>query len=111
MSQPEVAGPDRFAEMEAIRKTLEAEGFVPTWWDAPPGTIYPGTVHARDEVLWIVSGRARVAIGAGQRELGPGDRVDIPAGVRHGLEVLGGEVLVFYAALQSRISDRALTFR
>ena len=51
---------------------------------APPGWRLPPHAHrAESETIHVTSGRLWMIIGGVERELGPGDTVHIPAGVRH----------------------------
>jgi mannose-6-phosphate isomerase-like protein (cupin superfamily) len=61
----------------------------------PPGAgANPPHVHERsDEVLRVLEGRVRFRLGWAERELGPGDAVEIPRGAAHSWEVLGDEPL------------------
>jgi mannose-1-phosphate guanylyltransferase/mannose-6-phosphate isomerase len=64
-------------------------------------TVLPGMrlslqYHDRRREHWVVvSGRALVRVGDAERELGPGQSVDIPCGAPHRVENRGTEPLVF----------------
>jgi len=50
------------------------------------GTLAPH-YHARhEEVVWVLTGRARMFVGNTWYEIGPGDVVHLPAGVLHAVE-------------------------
>ena len=85
---------------DEIREALLAEGFIPSFWDAEPGASYPDYIHSKDEIVWAVSGRAMIKVGNETDELGPGDRVLIPAQTYHTVQVIGDEKLEFFAALK-----------
>lgn len=85
---------------EETRRRLEEEGYLPTLWDASPGMVYPDYVHSREEIVWVISGTARLRVGEEECELWPGDRVWVPARTLHTLEVTGDKPLVFFAALR-----------
>lgn len=70
---------------------------------APPGWSLPPHAHrAESETIHITAGRLWMRIGEVERELGPGDTVHIPAGVRHAGGTAGEEpverVVVFAPA-------------
>jgi ethanolamine utilization protein EutQ (cupin superfamily) len=44
---------------------------------------------APPETRWVLEGYLRVTAGTDQIELGPGDRLDLPAGMSHTTEVMG----------------------
>jgi mannose-6-phosphate isomerase-like protein (cupin superfamily) len=44
-------------------------------------------LHA-DEVVYVVSGKARVRLGTESREVGPGDLMVIPQGISHAIDVV-----------------------
>ncbi len=52
--------------------------------------------HQRRSEHWVVvTGRARVTLDGGERELQPGDAIDIPAGTAHRIENRGDALLTF----------------
>ena len=72
---------------EAIREQLTAEGYGVVRWTNEPATGYPPHAHIYPETMWVVSGNLTVVLPADSRllELLPGDRVEIPQGVLHGV--------------------------
>jgi quercetin dioxygenase-like cupin family protein len=68
-------------------------------------TIEPGGAHAfhthptREEIIYVLSGRAEQWVGAQRRELGAGDMALIPRGEVHGTYNVGAEPLTFLAIL------------
>ncbi len=63
---------------------LRAEGLTPRAWSNGPGVEYGAHAHADDKVLVCERGSITFRIDAGQGiELGPGDRLELPAGTRH----------------------------
>ena len=49
----------------------------------------PQHEHPFPEARWVLSGFLRVHVGDEIVELGPGDRLDLPPGTKHGFEVVG----------------------
>jgi quercetin dioxygenase-like cupin family protein len=64
---------------------LRAEGLDPGAWSNGPGDRYPAHEHGYDKVLVCATGSIRFGLPAtgGSVVLGPGDRLDLPAGTRH----------------------------
>ena len=64
---------------------LRAEGLVPGTWANGPGDTYAAHRHDYDKVLVCVRGSITFGLpGRGERvAMGPGDRLDLPAGVDH----------------------------
>ena len=76
----------------AIEATLVAEGLTPHSWGNGAGVIYGRHVHGFHKVLVCVSGTIVFHTDAGDVELGPGDRMELAAGVEHGATVGPGGV-------------------
>jgi hypothetical protein len=70
-----------------IEAVLVAEGLTPHSWANGAGVIYGRHTHAFHKVLFCVSGAVVFHTAAGDVELGPGDRMDLAAGVEHGATV------------------------
>jgi len=67
----------------ALRRQLEQEGFEVHVWRDPADRSYGEHRHTCDESLWIVRGSMRFEVGERAYPLGPGDRLELPAGVAH----------------------------
>lgn len=63
------------------------------------GGVDPQQPHTEDEVYYIVSGAARIAVGSQDREVRPGSIVFVPAGVEHRFHSIEQDlaILVFFA--------------
>ncbi len=82
-----------------IERALRAEGLEPYRYSDPPGTVYAPHRHPSRQVRWLLSGRLRVQVaGLDDFVLGPGDRLDMPAGLVHAVRVDGQDPLVCVAA-------------
>jgi uncharacterized protein YjlB len=68
-----------------VEARLAEEGLVPGSWSNGPFDRYAAHEHGYDKVLVCVTGSIRFGLpDAGQSiELGPGDRLDLPARTRH----------------------------
>lgn len=73
-------------------------------WCAP-GMGAPAHLHAVEEVLRVLAGRAAVWVGLDRDELGPGDSVIIPAGVAHGFRNVTDATLHVQAILAAPIFE------
>lgn len=61
-----------------------------------PGKRLSYQRHSRRSEHWfVVRGRGRVTVDGEDREVGPGDSVDVPVGAAHRIEGLGEDNLVF----------------
>jgi len=56
-----------------------------------PGASSLAHSHDREEVVWVISGRALAKVGEEVTELGPGDTLIIPPGLVHQVSTLGDE--------------------
>lgn len=65
-----------------------------------PGRSHPFHSHpTREEMIYILSGKAEQWVGKQKKILGPGDTAFIPMGEVHGTWNVGDEMLVFLAIL------------
>jgi quercetin dioxygenase-like cupin family protein len=76
-------------QLVTLRRALEREGMVTAWWSDVPGTTMSVHAHAFAETRWVLEGYLRVTVENETVELGPGDRLDLPAGTPHSTEILG----------------------
>ena len=75
---------DRTDDLGA-RLRAEADGCY--GWSNGPGDVYAEHVHGYDKVLYCVSGSITFMLRDREIRLGPGDRMDLPAGTPHGAVV------------------------
>jgi quercetin dioxygenase-like cupin family protein len=68
-----------------LRGRMVAEGLSPSSWSNGPGDEYAVHSHSYTKVLYCVRGGIRFTLPDQQAhvDLGPGDRVVLPAGTRH----------------------------
>lgn len=85
-----------------IIQLMQKEGLHPYRWQNSPNTRYAIRSHNYDKVLYVVSGSLELTLpDTNQRTaVGSGDRIDIPAGVRHGKHIGGGGVRCIEAAVR-----------
>ena len=87
------AGDGPLTEKRMMR-LLELEGYDVLVYTYRPGTTFPEHEHARPKCDAVVQGTLRVAVAGRTWDLGPGDRIYVPAGTRHSAEVVGEETVV-----------------
>ncbi len=80
------------------RRAFEAEGLVPRTWSNEPGYRYGDHEHGSHKVLFCIRGSITFHTPGGDVTLGPGDRLDLPAGTPHGATVGPGGVTCMEAA-------------
>jgi len=78
----------------ALRRKLEAAGYLVARYTYPPGAKFPEHTHAADKIDAVVSGRFRMVVAGHFVILGPGDWVEVPRGVHHTAAVIGEEPVV-----------------
>jgi quercetin dioxygenase-like cupin family protein len=69
-----------------ITRQMKKEGLRPYMWTNMANQRYGVRSHGYDKVLYVVDGSIEVSFPdlGQQMVMRPGDRVDVPAGVRHG---------------------------
>ena len=69
----------------AILRKLRSENLDAFAWSNKPGDLYAAHEHSYDKVIYCVSGYITFGLSdLGESvTLGPGDRLDLPAGIRH----------------------------
>ena len=82
---PHDTPPDR----AAIERAFATEGLSPYSWSNAAGDLYSPHSHPYDKVLYVLSGSITFTLPDQNKELllERGDRLDLPAGVRHGARV------------------------
>lgn len=72
--------------LSTITRYMQKEGLRPYEWDNSPNHRYAVRSHGYTKVMYVVEGTLEITLpDSNQRvRLRAGDRVDIPAGVRHG---------------------------
>lgn len=74
---------------EELRQLLLDEQLVPYRWSNEPGDYYDAHVHDYHKVIYVVAGSITFGFPVVDEPtiLRPGDRLDLPAGVRHNAAV------------------------
>ncbi|GAB4323006.1 MAG: hypothetical protein Kow00117_11660 [Phototrophicales bacterium] len=88
--------------ISAINRLMNKEGLTPYLWSPSPNTRQAVRSHGYHKVLYVAEGSIEVILpDSNQRVvLRRGDRLDVPAGVRHGLHVGSGGAKCIEAALR-----------
>jgi quercetin dioxygenase-like cupin family protein len=77
-----------------MMRILELEGYDVLVYTYRSGTVFPDHEHPRDKCDGVLEGRLRIVVGGESFELGPGDRLYLPAGTRHSAAVVGEATVV-----------------
>lgn len=87
-----------------ITRLMKKEGLRPYKWNNAPNHRYAVRSHNYDKVLYVLSGNIEVTLPDSNRRviIKKGDRIDIPAGVRHGTHVGKTGVECVEAAVRRR---------
>ncbi|MBC7812820.1 MAG: cupin domain-containing protein [Burkholderiales bacterium] len=90
--------------LSGITRDMKKQGLRPFMWDNAPNHRYAVRSHGYDKVLYVIEGNLEITLpDSNQRmRLRSGDRIDIPAGVRHGTIVGSSGVKCVEAALSRR---------
>jgi mannose-6-phosphate isomerase-like protein (cupin superfamily) len=68
---------------------MESEGYEVASYAYREGTVFPAHEHAQDKCDAVLQGTLRIVVGGETFDLGPGDRLYLPAGTRHSAQVVG----------------------
>jgi quercetin dioxygenase-like cupin family protein len=85
---------------DALRRKLEAAGYLVARYTYPPGTHFPEHTHEVDKIDGVLSGRFRLVVAGHLAVLGPGDWIEVPRGVRHSATVVGDDPVVSLDAVR-----------
>lgn len=72
---------------EEVEARLRGEDLRPCAWSNAPGDTYDWHAHDYEKVLYCVSGGITFHLEAGDVDLRPGDRLEVPPGARHAATV------------------------
>lgn len=73
---------------------MESEGYEVAAYAYRPGTVFPPHEHSQEKCDAVIEGVLRVTVGDTAYDLGPGDRIYLPAGTRHAAQVVGAKTVV-----------------
>jgi quercetin dioxygenase-like cupin family protein len=73
---------------------LESEGFEVAVYAYREGTVFAEHEHAQEKCDAVLEGVLRITVAGAAYDLKAGDRLYLPAGTRHGAEVVGRKTVV-----------------
>ena len=87
---------------------METEGMRPFKWENPPNRTFTIRSHGYDKVVWVVEGALELILPDENLRyvLRAGDRADVPAGARHGVNVGRSGVVCLECATGERLARR-----
>jgi quercetin dioxygenase-like cupin family protein len=77
-----------------MMRLLENEGYEVAVYAYSEGTRFPEHEHAQDKCDAVLEGTLRITVGVAAFDLKLGDRLYLPAGTRHGAEVVGSKTVL-----------------
>jgi quercetin dioxygenase-like cupin family protein len=77
-----------------MMKVLEFEGFAVLVYTYRAGMVFAEHEHPHDKCDGVLEGTLRITVGETAYDLGPGDRLYVPAGTRHAAAVVGEKTVV-----------------
>ena len=77
-----------------LMRLLESDGYEVAVFAYREGTVFSEHEHAEDKCDAVLEGTLRITVGGAAYDLKAGDRLYLPAGTRHGAEVLGRETVL-----------------
>lgn len=94
--------------MTVITNQMKMEGLRPYMWHNMPNHRYAVRSHNYDKVLYVLDGMLEILLPDTNQKvrLRTGDRIDIPAGVRHGTIVGSGGAKCVEASVNRRRARR-----
>ena len=77
-----------------MMRLLEQEGYEVAAYAYREGTVFSEHEHAQDKCDAVLEGILRITVGGDTYDLKAGDRLYLPAGTRHGAQVLGAKTVL-----------------
>jgi quercetin dioxygenase-like cupin family protein len=77
-----------------LMSLMESEGYEISSHTYRPGTVFPPHEHGQDKCDAVIEGTLRFTVGGVAYDLGPGDRLYLPAGTRHAAEAAGSAAVL-----------------
>jgi len=87
-------GADGPVSEKRLMGVMEREGYEVAAYAYRAGTVFPPHQHAQDKCDGVLEGVLRVTVGEAVYDLGPGDRLSLPAGTRHSAQVIGRKTVL-----------------
>ena len=100
---------NQFEGLAGALRDIEATGYWPTTFVSPPFRELPIHYHDVDIQGYLISGHTYILDAKGQRyEIGPGDKLVLPAGTRHAEGEATEEVTYIVTVADTRPLGQAL---
>ncbi len=107
----------KLKNLEALHGVVARPGVLRRSFSGEQGTIafttlepghapYPHS-HPHEQIVYILSGRARFHVGDEEAVVGPGDMLVVPSGVEHWAEAVGDEAVLDLSLFSPRRDDYA----
>lgn len=77
-----------------MMRVMESEGYETSSHTYRPGTVFPPHEHTQEKCDAVIEGTLRLTVAGVAFDLGPGDRLYLPAGTRHAAEVIGSATVL-----------------
>jgi len=101
---------NKFDGLAGALRDIAETGFWPTTFVSPPSPELPLHHHDVDIQGYLISGRTYILDGEGRRhEIGPGDKLILPAGTRHAEGETPEEVTYIVTVADARPLLEAIT--
>jgi quercetin dioxygenase-like cupin family protein len=89
------------------RRVFSGDGATLAWTNLEPGHTPRPHSHHFEQIVYIVSGRARFTVGDESVEVGPGDVLLVPPQVEHYAETIGDEACIDLSIFTPRRDEYA----
>lgn len=89
------------------RRVFSGEGATLAWTTLEPGHTPRPHSHVFEQIVYLVSGRARFVVGDEEVVLEPGDMLVVPPNVEHWAQTLGDEPVVDLSIFSPKREDYA----
>lgn len=90
-----------------VRRVFSGEKATLAFTTLDPGHQPNPHSHSHEQIVYILSGRARFVVGDEEATLGPGEMLVVPPGVQHWAETIGDEPVVDLSVFSPRRDEYA----
>ena len=90
-----------------VRRVFTGDGATLAFTTLDPGHTPNPHSHPHEQIVYILSGRARFVVGEDEAILGPGEMLVVPPGVEHWAETVGDEPVVDLSVFSPRRDEYA----
>ena len=107
----------KLGKVEALNTTIARPGVVRRVFSGEHATLAFTTLepgheprphsHPHEQIVYLLSGRARFTVGGEEAIIGPGDMLVVPPGVEHWAETIGDEPVLDLSVFSPRRDEYA----